>query len=104
MISFSVDWVLILGPVIGIVLPLLVGLATRASTGGDVKAILLAALALVTNILTGIDEALVHHTAFNLGAALILALGTFIVSVSAHFGIFVPTGATAAAQRTLIKD
>lgn len=104
MISFIVDWPLVLGPIIGIVLPLVVGLVTRASTHPGLKAVLLAALALTANLLTGIDESLVHHTEYNLGAAIVLGLGTFVVAVAAHYGLFVPTGATAAVQRTLVKD
>lgn len=94
MVIFHIDWVLVLGPVIGIVLPLLVGIVTKVSTTSAVKAILLAVLALVTNLLTGIFAALQTGATYDLGAALILALGTFIVSVATHYGFFVPTGIT----------
>lgn len=92
MIQFHLDVAAILGPIIGIVLPLLVAIVTRESTNSSVKAVLLAALALVTNLLTGVADALAHHTVYDLGQALILALGTFIVSVAMHYGLFKPTG------------
>ena len=98
MVMFHLDWLEILGPVVGILLPLLVGIITKASTTSAIKAILLAVLALVTNLVTGIFDALSTHTQYDLGAALILALGTFIVSVAAHFGFFQPTGITADLQ------
>lgn len=94
MITFHIDWILVLGPIIGIVLPLLVAIVTKVSTSSAVKAILLAALALVTNLLVGIDNALTTHTAYDLGAALILALGTFVVSVAVHYGLWKATGIT----------
>src|SRR3954466_14730917 len=94
MISFHLDWVLILGPIIGILLPLLVAIVTKLSTKSGIKAILLAALALVTNLLVGIENALTTHTDYDLGVALILALGTFVVSVAVHYGLWKPTGIT----------
>lgn len=101
MITLSTDWVQVLGLVIGILLPLLVGIVTKTSTNPAIKATLLAGLSLVTNILTGIEHALASHTEFNLGNALVLGLGTFIVAVASHLGFWSPTRVTAFLQARL---
>lgn len=91
MITFNTDWVQILGVLLGTILPLVVAVVTRASTNASTKAIILAALALVTNLLTGIEGALAAHTPFNVGSALILGIGTFVVAVASQFGLWAPT-------------
>lgn len=91
MITFDTNWVEILGVVLGTLLPLVVAIVTKVSTNASIKAILLAALALATNVLTGIENALATHTAFNVGTALILGLGTFAIAVASQFGLWAPT-------------
>lgn len=89
---------------ITIVLPILVGLVTRQSTSAGAKAVLLLALAAVNSALSAWLQAentaavfewipVVYSTALNFG-----------IAVALHFGLFKPTGAAQAAQRSLVKD
>jgi hypothetical protein len=97
-IQFHFDVVQILGLLSGIVLPLIVGLVTSRVTAPGVKATILAALAVVISLLTEISAALTSHTAYNLGNALLVALGTFLVSVGIHYGLWKPTTVSAKLQ------
>lgn len=99
MITFNADWPLILGLIVSTVLPLLVGLVTTRVTHGGVKAGLLAIFASLTGILTELASALTSGTAYDLGTALVLMLGSFLVAVGLHYGIYKPTGASTAAQK-----
>lgn len=100
MIVFDIPLIAVLQLVLGVVLPVLVGLVTTQVTSPGTKAILLAALSVVTSLLTELIGALLNTTEYNLGLALVLGLGTFIVAVSTHYGLLKPTGISEAAQRT----
>lgn len=104
MITFDVPVVNLLMLLAGVVLPVLVGLVTTRATSAGAKAILLAVLAVATSIVTELIAALQDGTPYNLGLALLLGLGTFIVAVSTHYGLLKPTGVSAAAQGTLRTD
>lgn len=85
---------------IGVVLPILVGIVTKVTTHPGAKAVLLALLSAVSGFLTewaGTD-------AFNWASALITWLGTFMVAVAVHFGVWKPTGITAAVQGIGVTD
>lgn len=100
MIEFDIpDLALILGLVVSIVLPLLVGLVTKVSTSAGLKAVLLAALAAVNGIVVEWLAAANAGEVFGLGTALVLALGSFLVAVGLHFGIYKPTGASNSLQK-----
>ena len=92
MIAFDVPLVPALQLVLGVVLPVLVGLVTTRATSAGRKAVLLAALSVVTSLLTELIGALQAGTVYNLGLALVFGLGTFIVAVSTHYGLLKPTG------------
>lgn len=83
---------------ISFLLPLLVGLITTKVTSAGVKAILLAVVSLVTSIATSWAAALQAHQPFDLWTALLTFGGVFVVAVASHFGVWKPTGASAAAQ------
>lgn len=100
-VSFGIDWPIIVGLLVSIVLPLLVGLVTKTVTSGGVKAVILAALAAVTGLLTELGNALTAGTTYNLGMGLVFALASFLVAVGLHFGILKPVGASTAAQKAL---
>lgn len=100
-ITFTLPGVQLLQLLLGAVLPLVVGLVTTRVTRSGLKAVLLAALSVVTSILTELVAALQTGEAYDLGMALLLGFGTFLVAVATHYGLLKPTGATDAAQRTL---
>lgn len=101
MITFDIPLIPVLQLVLGVVLPVLVGLVTTRATSAGRKAVLLAGLAVVTSLLTELVAALQAGTVYNLGLALVLGLGTFIVAVATHYGLLKPTGVSHAAQSTL---
>lgn len=101
MIAFDVPLIPVLHLILGVVLPVLVGLVTTRATSAGRKAVLLAALSVVTSLLTELIAALQAGTVYNLGLALVLGLGTFIVAVATHYGLLKPTGVSGAAQETL---
>jgi len=103
MIEFNLEIAQLIGILSGIVIPVLVGLVTRYVTHSGIKAGLLAGLSFGINLLTELGAALANGTAYNLGAALLAGLGTVIVAVSLHYGIYKPTGVSDVAQRSLIK-
>ena len=92
MIEFDVPLIPVLQLVLGVLLPVLVGLVTTRATRPGAKAVLLAALSVLTSLLTELIGALQAGTVYNLGLALILGLGTFIVAVATHYGLLKPTG------------
>lgn len=81
---------------ISFVLPLLVGLVTRASTSGGVKAVLLLLLSAVTAVLT--QFASFEGDGFPWATTVLTALVGFVMAVAAHFGLWKPTGTTATVQ------
>lgn len=98
MIAFDVPLIPVLQLVLGVLLPVLVGLVTTRATSAGRKAVLLAALSVATSLLTELIAALQAGALYNLGLALILGLGTFIVAVATHYGLLKPTGVSTAAQ------
>lgn len=100
MIEFNISLIPVLQLVLGVVLPVLVGLVTTRATSAGRKAVLLAALSVTTSLLTELVAALQAGTVYNLGLALVLGLGTFIVAVATHYGLLKPTGVSHAAQQT----
>ena len=101
MIAFDVPLLPVLQLVLGVLLPVLVGLVTTRATSAGRKAVLLAALSVATSLLTELIGALQASTVYNLGMALVLGLGTFIVAVSTHYGLLKPTGVSGAVQDSL---
>lgn len=100
MIVFDIPLIAVLQLMLGVGLPVLVGLVTTKVTRPGTKAILLALLSVVSSLLTEVISALLNTTEYNLGLALVLGLGTFVVAVSTHYGLLKPTGISEAAQRT----
>lgn len=84
--------------VIGIVLPLLTGLITRQSAHPKVRATTLLVLSAATSFLTEFASALGAHQPFDFGSALLGVLGTFLVGVGSHVGLWGPTGASDAVK------
>ncbi|MCQ9367939.1 hypothetical protein NQ036_06735 [Brevibacterium sp. 91QC2O2] len=91
-ITFTFDVWQVVQVVVAVVLPVLVGLVTKLYASGGLKAALLAALSLATSIGT---EALAAHqagTTYDVGQALVLGLGTFVIAVATHYGLWKPAG------------
>lgn len=97
-VTFTLDGAQILQLVITVLLPVLVGLVTTRVTSPRVKAFLLAALSVVSSLLTEIMTAVETGTGYDLGRGLITALGTFIAAVGLHYGLYKPVGVSQAAQ------
>lgn len=91
-IAFTLPPTLIIGLLVSTVLPLLVGLVTKTVTNSRTKAILLAALAAATGLLSELGAAWASGRVYDLGTGLLTALTAFLVAVGLHFGIYKPTG------------
>jgi hypothetical protein len=103
-IQFNVPLAVIIGMLVSTILPLLVGLVTTRVTSGGLKAVLLAALASATGLLTELGNAIAQGVPFDLGTALVLALGSFLIAVGLHFGLWKPTEVADKAQSVLVTD
>lgn len=101
-IAFTLDPLAVVQLIIAFILPVLVGLVTTRVTSPAVKAWLLAALTLLTSLLTELARALTSGVVYDIGAALMLALPTFVVSVSTYYGLWKPTGVAGAAQDVVV--
>lgn len=101
MTPVTLTWASLVSILISFVLPLLVGLVTKSSTRGGVKAVLLLFLSTDTAVLT--QYAAFHGNDFPWATTLLTALVGFVMAVAAHFGLWKPTGATAQAQGMGVK-
>lgn len=90
-LTFTTDWVTILGVVLGVIFPIIVNIVTTLKTKPAIRATLLAVLSLATSTLTQLQHALVVHQEFNALNALLLGLGTFLVAVASAWGLWGPT-------------
>ena len=98
------DTAQVLSLFIGTVLPLLVGFVTKESWSGRVKAVTLAFLSAASGFLATALDAVQANKDWDWRSALVTVLGTFLVAVGIHLGIWKPLGATAAVQRSGVKD
>jgi hypothetical protein len=98
------SWATLISLLLSFVLPLVVGLVTKASWSGGLKAVLLLALQAITQFLVSWQAADAGHLPFDWrGWLLAVGLG-FVVSVASHFGLWKPTGVAASAQATGVAD
>jgi hypothetical protein len=94
-----------IGLLVCLALPLVVGLVTRPSSDPSLKALLLLALTVATSGITALVDALTDDSAgFGYLGWFALAAGYYAVTIAAHFGCWVPIGATERAQRSFITD
>jgi hypothetical protein len=100
-ITFDIPVWQLLALLVSTVFPLLVGLVTKRTTNAGTKAVLLALLALLSQLAAELGDALQHGTAYNLGTGLLLGLTSFLVAVGMHYGLWKPTGVTEKAQEAL---
>lgn len=97
MINFDLAQVISL--LIGVVLPLLVGLVTKWDTNPSFRAVLLLLLSAISAFATEFLASMNNGTTFDVGATLLSVLGTFLVGVGLHFGLWKPSGASDALKR-----
>lgn len=101
MILFNFDLAQLLSLLSAIVLPLVVGIVTTRITSPGTKAVLLAALSFAINLLAELATAIANGTQYDLGAALLTGLGTFLIAVGVHYGFWKPTGTSATVQQKI---
>lgn len=98
------SWATLVSLLLSFALPLVVGLVTKASWSGGLKAVLLLALQAVGQLLIAWEAADSAHTGFDWrGWLLAVGLG-FVMSVASHFGLWKPIGVTASTQSALVAD
>lgn len=97
-IIFTIDPLITIQLVLSVFLPIVVGLVTTRVTSGAIKAWLLAALSLITAILTQVADAIVAGGVLDLGLVLLTTIPTFAISVATYYGLWKPTGIAASAQ------
>lgn len=97
-IVFSFSGWQVVGLLVSTVLPILVGLVTKATTHPGVKAILLAGLSAVDGLGSQALAAHSHGVDYDLGQGLLLAFTAFIVAVAMHYGLWRPTTVSAKVQ------
>ncbi|MFB6392648.1 hypothetical protein [Polymorphospora lycopeni] len=102
--GFTADLGGLLSLAITIVLPILVGLVTRQSTSGAVKAVLLLALAAVKTVLEAWLQATNTGVAFEAVPVIYTTAINFGIAVAIHLGLFRPTGVADAAQSVVVTD
>lgn len=98
--NVSLDGAYWLSLLIGVVLPVLVGLVTTHVTHAGTKAVLLLGLSAANGLLVEVANA---GPGFDVGTAAALTLVSFAVGVLSHFGLWKPTGVSARAQAVGVK-
>lgn len=88
----------VLSLVVGVVLPLLSGLVTRSAASEKVRATVLLALSALTSFFLAWSVAVSAGQAFNVVSALIVAVLTWTVGVTAHHYLWLPSGLADAVQ------
>lgn len=89
---------------ITIVLPILVGLVTKRSTGAGVKAVLLLVLAAVNAVLSAWLQSVNTAAVFDWIPVVYTTAVNFLIAVAMHFGLWRPTGVADAAQDRVMAD
>lgn len=95
MITFSgFTWVQVLTLLVSVVLPALVAVVTKRMASPGLKAVTLLLLAAVNGFLSELLDALVTALPFELSAAAMGWLMSFLLAVIAHYGLLKPIGLT----------
>ncbi|PPF56100.1 hypothetical protein C5B94_04040 [Clavibacter michiganensis] len=98
MIQFDLNVAQILNLLVAIVLPVLVGLVTTRVVTPGTKALLLAALSLLSGLAAELLAAINAGVPYDLSQGLVSGVGTFIIAVALHYGLWKPTGTASAVQ------
>lgn len=81
-----------------VLLPVLVGLVTKASTSSGTKAVLLAVLSAITGVASALIQANDAGRDVDLYPLALSAVSVFVVAVASHYGLWKPTLVSAKAQ------
>lgn len=90
--TFEFSWAVLVQFVLATVLPLAVAVVTTRAQSGRVRGVLLAVLTLATTLLTTLLHALTTGEAVEWFSVVLTAVGSFIVSVGFHFGLWGANG------------
>lgn len=104
MIPTALDTATIIGLIIQVLLPLLVGLVTKLSTHPGLKSLLLLVFTAANSYFVEWAGLLNTHTKFDWRGYLITVVINFVISVAVHYGLLKPSGATNVVQMSLVKD
>jgi hypothetical protein len=104
MFEFTLPPTLVISLLVGVILPIIVGLVTTRVTNSGIRATLLALLAAGTGLLTELGETIATGTPYDLGVGGISALAAFLTGVGLHFGLYKPTGVAERAQAVGTRD
>lgn len=96
-IVFSFSGWQVVGLLVSTILPIIVGLVTKAATHPGTKAILLAGLSALDGLGSQALAAHSNHADYDLGQGILLAFTAFIVGVAMHYGLWRPTTVAARA-------
>jgi len=99
-VNFQPNWI---GLLIGVFLPIAVGLVTKVVTNASAKAALLLFFTFLNGFLAEYVDAQASGASYHLSTALYTWAGGFVIAVATHFGFWKPVGASAWAQRNLVK-
>lgn len=101
--TFQPDLGGVLGLLVTIVLPIIVGLVTKRSTSATFKSLFLLFLAYVSAFLSAWLAAANKGVDFDILVVLYNGVINFVIAIAVHFGLWKPTGATDKAQDSLNK-
>lgn len=88
----------LLNLLLAVVFPLLVGLVTKQVTSSTAKALLLATISLASGFISALLASLLAGVPFDVVNALLTGGAAYLIAIGTHFGLWRPTGATAAVQ------
>ena len=92
MIVYNFDVWTLLGFLVQIALPLVIGVVSTKVTPENLKWTITAGITAVISLITSLLTAHDAHTSFDLFQAIITAVAGFLISVGTHFGVWTPTG------------
>jgi hypothetical protein len=89
---------MVLTLLVSIVFPLFVGVVTKKTASGRLKAILLATISLLSGLASQLLAAVTAGTTFDLFTALVTGVGAWLIAIGTYEGFWKPTGIGDAAQ------
>ncbi|MDF2991469.1 MAG: hypothetical protein K0S37_1983 [Microbacterium sp.] len=97
-VSFEPNLPMVLTLLVSIVFPLFVGVVTKKTASGRLKAILLATISLLSGLASQLLAAVTAGATFDLFTALVTGVGAWLIAIGTYEGFWKPTGIGEAAQ------